>query len=314
MSPSRPVRADYDEFGLLADNAAEAGLPYDAAHPPAVERREVDVPSGGTVSALVWGEGPPDLVLIHGVAQNAHTWDTVALANERCLVALDLPGHGHSSWRPAGDYRPTALAADVAAAVAALAPTATTLVGMSLGGLTALAVLDLEPSLVERVALIDITPGVDRRKTAAIAAFVGGPESFADYDKIVERTVAFNPTRSRASLERGVRHNACPEPDGTWTWRYDRSHRAPVDAEVLGRLWAAVGTVTQPLLLVQGATSPVVSDADVDELRRRRPAPDRATEVLVIDGAGHSIQGDHPIALAAALERFHTTGRATPAG
>ena len=37
--------------------------------------------------------------LIHGGAQNAHTWDTVALALDRPLVALDLPGHGHSSHR-----------------------------------------------------------------------------------------------------------------------------------------------------------------------------------------------------------------------
>ncbi len=35
-------------------------------------------------------------MLLHGGAQNAHTWDTVALALGRPLVAIDLPGHGHS--------------------------------------------------------------------------------------------------------------------------------------------------------------------------------------------------------------------------
>ena len=84
----------YDEFGLFADNAAEFGLPYDG--PPTVRREFVAVDDDRRLSALVWGDGPPELVLLHGGAQNAHTWDTVALALGRPLVAVDLPGHGHS--------------------------------------------------------------------------------------------------------------------------------------------------------------------------------------------------------------------------
>ena len=44
----------------------------------------------------MWGDAEPELVFLHGGAQNAHTWDTVALALGRPLVAIDLPGHGHS--------------------------------------------------------------------------------------------------------------------------------------------------------------------------------------------------------------------------
>ncbi len=69
--------AEYDEFGLLADNAAEAGLPWTG--PPALRREFVEVAPGQQVSVLVWGQGDPELVLLHGGAQNAHTWDTVAL-------------------------------------------------------------------------------------------------------------------------------------------------------------------------------------------------------------------------------------------
>ena len=72
----------------------------------------------------MWGDGEPELVLLHGGAQNAHTWDTVALALDRPLVAIDLPGHGHSDG-PAATARSTARAEnaeDVAAAIRALAP------------------------------------------------------------------------------------------------------------------------------------------------------------------------------------------------
>ena len=72
---------------------------------------EVDPASGRRLSALVWGEGPPELVLLHGGAQNAHTWDTVALALERPLLAIDLPGHGHSDWRDDHAYWPLDAAA-----------------------------------------------------------------------------------------------------------------------------------------------------------------------------------------------------------
>jgi pimeloyl-ACP methyl ester carboxylesterase len=53
------------------------------------------------------------------------------------------------------------------------------------------------------------------------------------------------------------------------------------------------------MMLVRGGASPVVDDADVAELLRRKPD----AEVLVIDGAGHSVQGDRPVELAAALTR-----------
>ena len=105
----------YDEFSMLVDNVAEAGLDVDA--PPPVERIEVRGPDGLVVSAIRWGTGLPELVLLHGGAQNAHTWDTVALALRRPLLAIDLPGHGHSDWRPQKDYTPQVLAVEVARVV-----------------------------------------------------------------------------------------------------------------------------------------------------------------------------------------------------
>jgi pimeloyl-ACP methyl ester carboxylesterase len=44
----------------------------------------------------------------------------------------------------------------------------------------------------------------------------------------------------------------------------------------------------------------VVDDDDVAELRRRQPS----VEVVVVDGAGHSVQGDKPLELAGLLRRW----------
>ena len=147
---------DYDEFGLFDENAAEAGLEWQG--PPEVARVSVAVDGRRRVSALRWGSAPPEVVLLHGGAQNAHTWDTVLLALGRPALAVDLPGHGHSDWRDDHAYRPPELATDVATAIEALAPGAALVVGMSLGGLTSFCLAATRPELVARLAVVDVTP------------------------------------------------------------------------------------------------------------------------------------------------------------
>jgi pimeloyl-ACP methyl ester carboxylesterase len=295
---------EYDEFGLFHENAEEYGLAWDG--PPVVRRESVVVADDGRrLSALVWGDDPAELVLLHGGAQNAHTWDTVALALERPLVAIDLPGHGHSDHRADGPFSPRENAVDVATTVRALAPDARMVVGMSLGGLTTIALTSYAPDVVRKATLVDVTPGVDRDKAAPIAQFVSGPESFESFDEILERTVQFNPTRSESSLRRGILHNAKEREDGRWVWRYQRPRLAetaelevPADFE---NLWDDLGAIAVPLMLVRGmAQGSVVDDGDEAELLRRQPK----ARVEHVEGAGHSVQGDKPVELAALLADF----------
>jgi len=65
-------------------------------------------------------------------------------------------------------------------------------------------------------------------------------------------------------------------------------------------MWDDFERIDCPLLLVRGGISPVVDDDDVAEARRRRPN----ISVEVVDGAGHSIQGDRPRELAAIVKAF----------
>ena len=177
---------------------------------------------------------------------------------------------------------------------------------MSLGGMTAIV-------LAARAARAGAPPGpgrrhpgVNRRKAKAIIDFVDGPQSFPSFDAILARTIEHNPTRTESSLRRGILHNAHQLDDGSWAWNYDRGRRSrgrrslPADDEdpppsaALGR---PVERIEAPLLLVRGGVSPVVDDDDVAELARRQPA----AEVVVVDGAGHSVQGDRPLELAALI-------------
>lgn len=293
---------DYDEMSLFAENAAEFGIPFTTA--PLVRRVAVPVADGRSISALVWGERPPELVLLHGGAQNAHTWDTVALAIDRPLVAVDLPGHGHSDDARHGSLDLTANVEDIAEVITALAPKSKAVVGMSLGGLTTLALAERHPDLVRSVVLVDITPGVTAARASSISAFVHGPPTFPDFDSLLARTIEFNPDRSVASLRRGILHNAVQQADGTWRWRHARPNQTGpfdiVEPPDFRRLWSAVSSLAVPTLLVRGMRpQSVVSDDDEAEFRRRQPG----AAVAHIASAGHSVQGDAPVELARLIEQ-----------
>ena len=291
-------RIGYDEFGLFHENAAEYGLPFDA--PPEVTRVATAMPDGRTISSLRWGHAAPAAVLIHGGAQNAHTWDTVAMALGVPLLAPDLPGHGHSdSPAPGAGAGAAPNAADLAEVIERHAPGARVIVGMSLGGLTAIVLAATRPDLVRRLVLVDITPGVTGEKAKAIHDFVRGPATFPSFDELLARTMQFNPTRSESSLRRGILHNATQLDDGSWVWRHRRDDSAVMTGDDAPRadvaaLWDDLEAFAGPITLVRGTREQsVVDDDDVAVLRRRRPD----ATVVEVD-AGHSVQGDRPLELA----------------
>jgi len=66
-------------------------------------------------------------------------------------------------------------------------------------------------------------------------------------------------------------------------------------------LWDVIEASSMPLLLARGMLpQSVVDDADEAELLRRRPD----AQVIHVEDAGHSIQGDQPVELARILQEF----------
>jgi pimeloyl-ACP methyl ester carboxylesterase len=294
----------YDEFEHLPDHIKALGLATE--EPPPVRRTEVQVGPDQSLSALEWGKGEPELVLLHGGGQNSHTWDGLALLLGRPLVAIDLPGHGHSSWRADRDYWPWANAAVVASAWQQLAPKARNLIGMSLGGLTAIRLASVRPDLPERLVVIDVTPGVGKRSAAMSAqqrgasALTSEPPVYESFEKMAARAIELSPHRSPIAVRRGVLHNAVELPDGTWRWRYDVLHREGDTVPSFGDLWDDVSALKVPVMLVRGQLSGHVGDDDVAEFVRRQPG----LRVETVDGAGHAVQSDQTVALSRLVDDF----------
>ncbi|CDO08042.1 hydrolase [Mycolicibacterium cosmeticum] len=296
MTPQIPddELAGLDEFGLLHENAAQIGT----TRIPPVTRAD-----SGEVSFLKWGTEAPEVVFLHGGGQNAHTWDTVILGLGVPALAIDLPGHGRSGWRADGDYGPKLAAGLIAPLLREHAPDARLLVGMSLGGLTALRIAATAPELVRELVLVDVTPSAPERHTEMTKAQMGTValvrenRTFPTFADMLEVTVAAAPHRDRNSLRRGVFHNSKQLDDGTWTWRYDSFRKG----DGFEGLWDDVPAITMPTTLIRGANSFFVNDEDAATFARTAPG---FRQTHVVEGAGHSVQGDQPAKLVELLREI----------
>jgi pimeloyl-ACP methyl ester carboxylesterase len=256
---------------------------------------------------LDWGTaGLPPVVFLHGGGLNAHTWDLVcvALRRERHCLALDLRGHGESEWSPEMDYSTESHAGDLDAFLHSLELPRFVLVGMSLGGVTALAWAGKHSQRLAGLVLIDVGPEVRSDGVRKIAAFTSDATPLESVEQFVDRALAFNPRRNRELLRRSLLHNLRRMPDGRFMWKYDQRHRGKVDPGAYARrrdlLWSAVDTVACPTLVVRGAQSDVFHDEDAELLSGRL----RRGRWVRIERAGHTVQGDNPADLLVSLREF----------
>jgi len=256
---------------------------------------------------LDWGTpGRPPILFLHGGGLNAHTWDLVcaALRAECHCLALDQRGHGDSEWSPEMDYTIESHAADLDAFVDRLGLDRFVLVGMSLGGVNALAWAASHSRKLAGLVIVDVGPEVRRAGVTKIAAFTSDATPLDSVEDFVARALSFNPRRDATLLRRSLLNNLRRMPDGKWMWKYDQRHRGRVDPAAYERrrelLWSAVAKVACPTLVVRGAESDVFHDEDAERLARALPDGRWAK----VEGAGHTVQGDNPAGLLVVLREF----------
>lgn len=107
------------------------------------------------------GSGPA-ILLIHGIADNSTTWETVQakLAQRFTVIAPDLLGHGRSD-KPRADYSVAAYANGMRDLLSVLDIDRVTVVGHSLGGGVAMQFAYQFPQLIDRLVLV-ATGGVTK--------------------------------------------------------------------------------------------------------------------------------------------------------
>ncbi|WP_308291632.1 alpha/beta hydrolase [Microbacterium sp. G2-8] len=280
-----PTHADFDEFAFLPEQAREQG-----AGAPAVRRVTLPLHDGRSLSGLLFGEGAPRVVFVHGAGLNAHTWGRTVIALGQPVLALDLPGHGDSSWRDDAAYVPHAMAPDLIAAIEEWTATPVTLVGHSLGGFAAIAVADQRPDLVAHLALVDIVPGAGGAGVRGLGAFYERLE-FATVNDVVDHAMGFGLGGEREQALRGVLLNTRTRADGVVEWKHHMARLFSPSAPdaALREIdhdggWAALARVSSSVSLVAGSRG-YLSDGDLARFRDVRPH----AQVLTLDGS-HNVQ------------------------
>ncbi|HEY5791406.1 MAG TPA: alpha/beta hydrolase [Gammaproteobacteria bacterium] len=273
------------------------------------------------IAALRWGSGGPQrLLALHGWLDNAASFTALAPLLDGCeVVALDLPGHGHSEHRPPGvPYHFVDFVPDVLAAADALGWQRFALLGHSLGAGIASYVAVVAPQRVCALALVEgLGPhsGEPQEEPGRLATALRQmarlpwrePPLHADHASAIaarQRADGLGAAAARVLVERAL-HAV----DGGWTWRSDprllfRSPAYQTEAQVL----AFLSRIRCPALLVTGADSAFRARAGL-AARMQQVA---GLQHLVLPG-GHHLHLENAAALAAPLQRFLAARDAEPA-
>ncbi len=258
-----------------------------------------------------WRSAGEPVRLVHGLGSNAATWRGFAAELDARFrpLAIDLRGHGDSSWRP--DYGLESFVSDLEV-VRDWIGRPFGLIGHSLGGEIALHFAARNPAITRSLVLVDVggplpSAGAQRIRAdlAAAAGEYASPELY--FRELRESHALAQEGGLRELAENGVRRT----PGGRYALKLDPALRGrpgtirrAAEQTGLPGFWEALAQVQCPTLVLRGQVSAVLH-ADV---ARRMAATLPAGRLQQIPRAGHAVMLDNPRAfLEAASDFLHET-------
>jgi 3-oxoadipate enol-lactonase len=241
------------------------------------------------------GSGPP-VVLLHGLGWDSSLWfpTLTQLAMQHRAIAADTRGHGESD-KPEGPYSIAQFADDWAALLDHLRVRKATLVGLSQGGMVALALAISRPELVARLVLVATAcrshPDAKANMEARIAALAdAGPEAAA---QIAAESI-FSTTWRQQNPEELARflHWRCLAPAEPLT--------AAMRAVYGFDLSSGLPHIRVPTLVVAGTGDTLIPSAASQQIADLIPG----AELHLLPDAGHIIPVEAPDAFARLLQDF----------
>jgi pimeloyl-ACP methyl ester carboxylesterase len=231
-----------------------------------------------------WGDAArPAMILLHGIARHAHTFDHVApeFARDYHVIALDMRGHGDSAWSPEGAYLVQDYVKDLEALVAQLRLRRVTLLGNSTGGRVAQVFAGLHPELVERLVVEDVGPERPQNIADAFARRVAQEANgWASEDELVQQLSAANRRTPEPLLRTYAHFGVKPRADGRLVWKRDPNL---VKGFVETELWESVSRIKSPVLYIIGGASRIVPPETQQRLKDTLPN----CRIVVMPGLGH---------------------------
>ncbi|WP_051792309.1 alpha/beta fold hydrolase [Amycolatopsis jejuensis] len=263
-----------------------------------VQHGFVSTRAGGAAHFLDFGGTGRTAVCLHGVTGHAWAWHDVAaeLTAYRRVVALDLRGHGDSSWSAEGDYGTESQVDDLEDLLAVAGPGPVDVIGSSWGALIGLGFAARHPGEVASLSIVDIEPSFVQTETDVPER----PRFFSSVEEIVGAERAATGSAPGPMLEVMAHFGTRPAEGG-----FVRKH----DPYFFGRWpfrsddrWGELNGLGCPALLVNAGKTFVQPDV----MEKMRAAVDHGQPVRLVrlPEAAHVVPVDAPADLARELIAF----------
>ncbi len=260
------------------------------------------------------GQGDTNLIIIHGLYGSSDNWLSVArqLEDKFRIFLVDQRNHGQSPHCDEMDY--TLMADDIKEFMQQQKLSKAIIMGHSMGGKTAMLFALKYPLLVDKLVVLDIAPKHYSKHTN-FAKITG------DHRTIVDALLAINPAEhnSRSSISKELQHSVPNNMvrsfllknigrDNDKKLRWELNIQAISDN--LDKIMDGVsefdaadefpehGTV----VVIRGAKSPYVQDADIQQIRKYFPS----AQLADIPDAGHWLHAEQPELFLKTLTYFLT--------
>ncbi|OBF28016.1 3-oxoadipate enol-lactonase [Mycobacterium sp. ACS4331] len=244
--------------------------------------------SAAEVHAVVTGRADgPVVVLANSLGATHHMWDAqLDMLNERFrVVRYDTRGHGASPV-PDGPYSIDDLADDVVGLLDRLGVERAHLVGLSLGGMTAMRVAARNPERVDRMVVL------------CTAAYLPPAHGWS------QRAATVRADGAGAVAEAVVQRWFSQDFDGALTYWRDMVAGTPAEGyaaccEAIAELDLRqdLSAITAPTLAIAGADDPATPPARLEEIVAAVPG----SRLLVVEHAAHLANAEQPGVVTAAL-------------
>ena len=257
--------------------------------------------NGLRIHYLEWGSsGKQPLILLHGIARVAHTFDHLAphFSKNYHVIAVDMRGHGDSGWDPQGAYLVEDYVRDIEGLVAQLQLRNIVLWGNSTGGRVAQVFAGSHPELVSAVIVEDVGPerpaAISNRRANRMNREAKG---WGSVDELFAQVKIDYPRTSEPVLRGFVQHGSKQNAEGRVVWKRDP---AILNGFVPTELWAIVRKIKSPIIYILGGASTIVPPETQEELRRALPQ----VEIVTMPGLGHYPSDEKPGDFLAIVDRF----------
>ncbi len=237
----------------------------------------------------IYGTGNPVIYILHGIFGMLDNWHYVAgILGQNCtVVTSDARNHGKSFHTENMSF--DNMAEDIQHLMAHLGHEKIILAGHSMGGKTAMKFAQNFPTLLDKLAIIDIA-----NKTYApshLAYF----QAFKDIDfstirSRAEADLALIPYASDLAVRQFLLKNLEPKPAGGYKPKFNieaiqRNYNA-----IIGAIDLPIPTWKGPTLFISGEKSKYIKESDKVSLTSEFPKSTFAK----VSSAGHWVHADNP--------------------